>query len=327
MSNSEFYTIAMSAFAAEIQKIEDFTEGLERDPEEKRRRIGEYKSEKCRYAGIIPISNGLYFCNKYKSRLCDSHYLLERFEELVLDDVEFLKQYEEADDEKKPDFALYYGMRTYGRKLWADKEEKLKNANDFERVELQCYIEGHKFAMDCLEAAWNAAYPKAYSAVEIEKALADIAISMYDSCRQRIEVLSPDARTEKKAILIEQGMYSMGIRAGLLYNLLGDREAVLQSKCRRFAGLAGGFPRALKAFEEADDREKLRITAALYGEIWLYGQYHVNNVEDLREAKKSGDVQKVFETTVKVKAMEALLSAWREWRRVHGVYPDILEEE
>ena len=154
-NGSDFYNDIRELMLSELKQLENFTAALDLDPVEKKARIWEYKCAKYREAGIMTIRKEMYFCNKGKSKCAATHYLLPRCEELIINDSEFLTAYNKANDSDKFDVALFFAMKTYALKLIAEKEALLEYSTDWERIELSTYIEGHRFALDCLNEAWE----------------------------------------------------------------------------------------------------------------------------------------------------------------------------
>ncbi len=162
--------------------------------------------------------------------------------------------------------------------------------------------------------------------IEIEKALAEVVIAREMDCKQRIQSLPPEAKTEKKALLIEQGMYSLCLHAGLLYNVLGGREKVIATKCNRMPKFLKEYPKLLDRFQKSADEEQLKMTAALYGEVWMRAQFLRNYRTELRLAREKGSADQMFELQIKTAVVESVLSDWQRWRVEHGIYPIALEE-
>lgn len=153
--NSAFYLYAEDAMSREIKKLNDFTDTLDNNTSEKEERIAEYKCAKYRFAAIEAIHVAMLHCNRLKDKLSDTHYLLAPFDNMIKHDAEFLNTYNNAPDERKEDVGLYYGMLAYANSLIAQKQEKLSSANDWEHIELNTYIEGYKFALNCIEEAFR----------------------------------------------------------------------------------------------------------------------------------------------------------------------------
>ena len=67
----------------------------------------------------------------------------------------YLTLYESAPANEKPDYSLYYSMLAFAERELAKLNEKIQNATDWEKVELEERIGGLKFAKECLNEAWQ----------------------------------------------------------------------------------------------------------------------------------------------------------------------------
>lgn len=159
--------------------------------------------------------------------------------------------------------------------------------------------------------------------VEIEKALADIVIARKNACREKLDTLTSEKKTEKKALLIEGGMYDLCLNAGLVYNGT-DRERVLAVKSTRMMRWLGKYPEFGARFDSADGEEKLKMTAALYGEAWMEDQFAARYKSELDAAVQAGDAEEVFGIRLKIDVVKSVLDAWQKWRVENGIYPDFV---
>ena len=162
--------------------------------------------------------------------------------------------------------------------------------------------------------------------VEIEKALADIVLRKDAECKEKIAQLPKDARLEKKALMIECGMYSLCLHAGLLYNVLGDRDKVIATKCKRMPKFMEHFPKLKEYWKSASDEEKLTLTAALYGEIWMYDQFVTVYQKEFDTAREENNAESILETRIKLGAVKQVLMEWSVWRIQNDLYRGLLEE-
>lgn len=141
----------------EFDRLDRFTEELDRDPAKKHEMIVEYKCAKCRGAGIGNISTKIYFCNKFGHKYEEDYYQLPDVWELVKNDATFFETVDSIPDDEKRTVALYLGILAYTDHLIAEKEALLSTATDWEKIELTEYIGGYKFARACIIDAWEAA--------------------------------------------------------------------------------------------------------------------------------------------------------------------------
>ncbi len=161
---------------------------------------------------------------------------------------------------------------------------------------------------------------------EIVNALADIVLKKESECKAKIAALPKESVLEKKALMIEMGMYSLCLRAGLLYNTLGTIDNAVKVKCNRMPRFVKHFPKLAEYWNCADDEEKLKLTAALYGEVWMYDQFVIQYQKEYDTAVAENDAQKIFETRIKLGVVKQVLLYWNVWRIQNGLYRGILEE-
>jgi hypothetical protein len=156
IGNSVFYRIANDLLGKECRRLCDFTDALDKDPAEKKKRIAEYKCAKYRYAAVS-TPHALIQMNNFhrqKYRLEYSHFLLLHFEELLKERADYLALCDSAPQDEKPDYSLYYAMLALVEKEIGLLEEKLPLATDWERVELEERLDGWRFGKACLDEAW-----------------------------------------------------------------------------------------------------------------------------------------------------------------------------
>ena len=162
---------------------------------------------------------------------------------------------------------------------------------------------------------------------EIINALADIVLKKESECKAKIAALPKESVLEKKALMIEMGMYNLCLRAGLLYNTLGSIDNAVKVKCSRMPRFVKRFPKLAEYWNCADDEEKLKLTAALYGEVWMYDQIVIQYQEEYDTATSENDAEKIFEARIKLGVVKQVLSNWHVWRIQHDIYRGILEEK
>lgn len=149
--DSVFYTLAYDMLDNECKRLRDFTDSLDKEPNNKKEKIAEYKCAKYRLASLGRIFNLLYYGNNVYRQSC-KHIEIDN---CLKHNKEILSLIENADLDKAIDMKLYYGISIYINECLSELNVKLKNANDFEKIELQERIDGLKFAKDCLDLAWS----------------------------------------------------------------------------------------------------------------------------------------------------------------------------
>lgn len=157
IGDSTFFRIANDLLHKECKFLCDFTDALDKDPLQKKQKIAEYKCAKYRYAAVSLIHSIVYQNNRCRKlhNIEYSHYLLQPFDEIFREYDEYLTLYEAAPANEKPDYSLYYLMLAFTERELAKFNEKIQNANDWEKIELEERIGGLQFAKESLNEAWQ----------------------------------------------------------------------------------------------------------------------------------------------------------------------------
>lgn len=155
MATSHFFQIAHELISTETKKLECFCDILDKNPQEKKIRIAEYKCAKYKYAGATNVWCRFFHSHRVASKNVNNHYLLPDINEIFVSIPEYVALYESTEDEDKQDFALYYGHIAFADSEIAKLESKLGNATDWEKIELEERIGGLNFAKECLNEAWK----------------------------------------------------------------------------------------------------------------------------------------------------------------------------
>ena len=157
VGDSTFYLLANDSLKKECKRLENFTESLDKDPSQKKEQIAKYKCAKYRYASVSLIHSTVYNNNECRTQfnLAYSHFLLRPFGEMLQEHAKHFALYKAAPANEKPDYSLYYAMLIFIQKELSDLEEKLTNATDWEKIELEERIGGLQFAKVCLDEAWQ----------------------------------------------------------------------------------------------------------------------------------------------------------------------------
>ena len=151
MGNSIFFDIANKKIKAETKKLEDFCTALDKDPDTKKKRIAEYKCAKYRYASVAHIYNLLYHGN----RVYQKPAIHIDIENSIKNNEELFNLCNNAGDNEKIDFKLYYGISFLLQEKIAEYSKRLIHSSDWEKVELEERIGGLQFAKECLDEAWE----------------------------------------------------------------------------------------------------------------------------------------------------------------------------
>lgn len=160
--------------------------------------------------------------------------------------------------------------------------------------------------------------------VEIEKALAEIVLARIEDINQKIKATDSTNPTEKKTLALIRGIYELCLNGGMLWKA-PDRSKQIEFKANLFPRFAQsqGLSNVHKIFMSAEKDERLNLTAALYGEIWMCDQILPKYQAELTAAQNNGDVKAEFEAKIKLEAVREILFAWQSWRVANGVYANI----
>lgn len=163
--------------------------------------------------------------------------------------------------------------------------------------------------------------------IEIDKALCDIAFNIIDECRERIERADKTNKTEIKALKIEEGMYTLAPRAGLLAYAKSKDVMLERRKNKVLPTMFPRYPEIKALYESLSEDEKNIFVASLHAELYMRYSFYENNIAELARAKETGDAARVFEFSIKVGATKRIFDAWEEWRRENGIFPGMFKEE
>lgn len=155
MGNSRFFEIALEMINAETKKLENFCDALDQDPVAKKKKIAEYKCAKYRYAGATNVWCRFFHSHRVAGRNTETHYLIPQLNDIFIAIPEYVAFFDNAPDNEKQDYALYYGTVAFADSKIAELESKLEHATDWEKIELEERIYGLKFAKECLDEAWQ----------------------------------------------------------------------------------------------------------------------------------------------------------------------------
>ena len=163
--------------------------------------------------------------------------------------------------------------------------------------------------------------------LDIDKALVDLTRAKCAECKARLDAVPKDKPGERKALLIENGMYTLCGNAGLLFNTYGSRETLyLKTRQNFFHCILSKFPRHEAVYTALNDDEKLSFMAAWQADLFMRDQLLAGYITELAQAEAAGDAKNTFEFRIKIGAVREMLSIWESWRKENGVYPDLMEE-
>ncbi len=163
--------------------------------------------------------------------------------------------------------------------------------------------------------------------LEIDQALVDLTRAKCAECKARLDAVPKDRAGERKALLIEQGMYTLCGNAGLLFNTGGSRETLYQKTRQNFFNyVLPKYPRHGAIYTTLNENEKLSFMAAWQADLFMRDQLLAGYVTELSQAEAAGDVKNTFEFRIKIGAVRQMLAIWEAWRKENGVYHGLMEE-
>jgi len=163
--------------------------------------------------------------------------------------------------------------------------------------------------------------------LDIDKALVDITRAKCAECKARLDAIPKDRAGERKALLIENGMYTLCGNAGLLFNAGWERQRTYQIRNNFFNMILPKFPKHQEVYNTLNDDEKLSFMAAWQADLFMRDQLLAGYLNELAQAEAAGDAKNTFELRIKVGAVREMLSLWATWRKENNIYPIEIKEE
>ena len=163
--------------------------------------------------------------------------------------------------------------------------------------------------------------------LDIDKALVDITRAKCNECKARLDAIPKDRSSERKALMIENGMYTLCGNAGLLFNAGWERQRTYQIRNNFFNMILPKFPKHQEVYNTLNHDEKLSFMAAWQGDLFMRDQLLAGYITELAQAEAAGDAKNIFEFRIKIGAVREMLAAWATWRTENNIYPIEIKEE
>ena len=163
--------------------------------------------------------------------------------------------------------------------------------------------------------------------IDIDESLVNITCKICDACKTKLNSILKENTTERKAVLLEHGMYVFCRNAGLLANCTGKRVTCIKTRQQYINDIIHNYPELLKKYSRLDENDKLKFVAALQAEIFLREQWLKSQCTELSEAEKFGDADKIFELKIKIGSVKNMFKAWEKWRIENKVFPYMFRKE
>lgn len=162
--------------------------------------------------------------------------------------------------------------------------------------------------------------------LEIDQALVSITRDKCVECKARLDALPKDKTSERKALQIEYGMYTLCGNAGLLFNAGWERERTYQIRHNFFNCVLTKYPRHQEVYTTLNEDDKLSFMAAWQADLFTRDQLLAGYLTELAQAEAAGDAKNTFEFRIKIGAVREMLFVWEAWRVENNVYPHLIEE-
>lgn len=161
--------------------------------------------------------------------------------------------------------------------------------------------------------------------LEIDAAIINITKNKCSEREKRLAAIPKENVTERKALLIEYGMYTFCGNAGFLFQSENNRINALQTRQKYLERELHKYSKLNNIYVQLDEDCKLKFTAALQAEIFIRDQCLPAHHVELAQAESAGDMDKMFEFKIKIGAIFNMFSMWETWRKDNGIYPCVFE--
>ena len=108
--------------------------------------------------------------------------------------------------------------------------------------------------------------------LDIDKALVDLTRAKCAECKARLDAVPKDKPGERKALLIENGMYTLCGNAGLLFNTYGTREGLYRTRQNFFNYILTKYPKHQEIYASLNEDERLSFMAAWQADLFMRDQ-------------------------------------------------------
>ena len=158
---------------------------------------------------------------------------------------------------------------------------------------------------------------------EIFDSLWKITKEKYDTCKSEANIVNKDHPTERGALQLRAGIYNVAMAAGLI----SGADNALSLMSARFKNLIKYFPVISYCYDELSDDEKSVMEISLYPEIFMRVNFYNTYNNDLAQAEKDGDPEKIFKAKIKKEVLKEILNMWREFRVQNDLFSFVFEDE
>ena len=161
--------------------------------------------------------------------------------------------------------------------------------------------------------------------LEIYNALLAINQNICDECKARLDAITKENSTERKAVQLEYAMYKFCNASGL-FNAFQTQQALQkQPHSLVYDKLLPKYPKMNSLYETLDTEKKWCFIAALHPELFIRDQWVNKKEAELAAATGAGDAKSVFELTIQLGAVKNMFAAWEQWRVENNMFPHMFE--
>lgn len=158
---------------------------------------------------------------------------------------------------------------------------------------------------------------------EIFNGLLTITKEKCNACKEDVASIDKNHPTERGALQLKAGIYNVAIAAGLIFGT--DQAIELMSK--RFKNLIKHFPNLANYYHTLPEDQKELMEISLYPEVFMRANFYNTYNNDLEQAEKDGDPQKIFKARIKKEVLDDILNMWRAYRVENDLFAFAFDEE
>ena len=151
---------------------------------------------------------------------------------------------------------------------------------------------------------------------EIFNGLWKITKEKHLACKEEATTIGKDHPTEKGVLQLKAGIYNVATAAGMFSGI----ENATELMCKRFVNFVKPFPSLAAHYQSLSAEEKDIMAVALFPEVFMRANFYKTYVNELEQAEKDGDPQKIFKARIKKEVLDEILTTWRNFRMQNDLF-------
>ena len=151
---------------------------------------------------------------------------------------------------------------------------------------------------------------------EIFNGLWKITKEKHLACKEEANNIGKDHPTEKGVLQLKAGIYNVATAAGMFSGI----ENATELMCKRFVNFVKPFPSLAAHYQSLSAEEKDIMAVALFPEVFMRANFYKTYVNELEQAEKDGDPQKIFKARIKKEVLDEILTTWRNFRMQNDLF-------